>query len=419
MKVIDLPIEYITVPKERFRPAHEQTVEEIMDSITRFGQLQPIIVESDNGMDWTLVDGLHRLVAASRLGHGTICAVERNETDPLFLREMELETNIRRKEMTWQERTYALSELHKIKQAQNPNWGTAQTAELVGASGRLVEVSEAVLITKMIELFPEIGSAKNKAKALVMARTKAKLLTNAADASKNIIDYDEIAEKLWEGDSVELIKRVPSESIHAIITDPPFGIDFDNKSAGSISGMSSYTDDEKSYERLLTMAPDLHRVICKDGWLIWFLGISWYEHVKQTFRSVGFTVDEIPIIWDRSEGTTITRYPNKYFGRAYDIALHCHKGEPDMVIKNRPNIIRVAPVENAERELLVERPVGLYQELIQRLTHPGQRVADFFVGSGACLAAAAMLRRDFFGIELSPERRAVAMQKIRAHIPRE
>lgn len=407
----------IVVPEGRFRPADSQTVDEIVESIKKFGQLQPIIIEDIDDGEPILIDGLHRLEAIKKLGDRKVYAVHRQEVDILFVREMELETNIRRKEMTWQERTYALAELHKIRQSQDPTWGTTQTAEVARVRGP-AEVSEAVLITKMIDLFPEIGKAKNKSQALSMAHAKAKLVTAASEASRNIIDYEQLEPKLVLGDSVEVIKTLPDGFCHAIITDPPFGIGYDERVAGTAHSISDYKDDKDSYERLLTMAPHLYRVLKEDGWLVWFLGVSWYERVKTVFREAGFTVDEIPIIWDRSDGRTFTNRPDRYFTRAYDIALHCFKGNPTMVIKSRPNVIRVAPVEGSDRELLVERPVGLYQELIQRLTHPGQRVVDFFAGSGSCLAAAAMLKRDFFGVELSPERRAVALKKISAHIPR-
>jgi len=165
------------------------------------------------------------------------------------------------------------------------------------------------------------------------------------------------------------------------------------------------------------MAPDLYRVLHKDGWLVWFFGMTHYELVKKVMRSAGFSVDEIPIVWDRSQGRTFTNVPNKYFTKAYDVALHCFKGDPNIVLKNRPNIIPIPPIEGKERELCVERPVELYEELINRLTIPGQTVADFFVGSGSCPAAAAKLKRNYMGVELNPERRAAAIQKIQAYTP--
>jgi DNA modification methylase len=165
------------------------------------------------------------------------------------------------------------------------------------------------------------------------------------------------------------------------------------------------------------MAPDMYRVLKPNAFAIWFLGISWYERCKDAFRAAGFTVDEIPIIWDRSDGRTFTSRPDRWFGRGYDIALHMVKGEPRLAQTGKHNIIRVTPVPSSERDVLVERPVELYQELIRRTTIEGEIVADFFVGGGGCPAAAASLRRGYFGVEMSEERRAKGITKIRAYTP--
>lgn len=412
MKIHTKLLSEIKIPEGRFREADNATVEKIAQSYLKFGQLQPIIVDYQGN----LVDGLHRLTAAQLNGMTEIDCVFVEELDELFLREMELEVNIQRKEMTWLEREKAIAALHKIKVQRDPNWGQAQTQAVVGAA-RQADVSQAIQLTKMIELFPELEKAKSKNQALSWAKSKAKSMLRVDEVKDNKIDYGFISEKIHLGDSVEFIKTLPDGFINAVITDPPFGINYDNRKSGTAGSLTDYEDSEDSYERLLSMAPDLYRVIKPDGWLIWFMGISWYDRCKTVFRDAGFIVDEIPVIWDRSDGRAFTTRPDRYFGRVYDVALHCIKGNPEIIQRSKPNIIRVAPVGNSERETLVERPVELYAELIRRLTVPGELVADFFVGSGSCPAAAASLGRDFLGCEQNDERRSYAITKIKAHIP--
>jgi DNA modification methylase/ParB-like chromosome segregation protein Spo0J len=414
MKTHTISISDIVIPNGRFREAKGSRVQSIAASMLKFGQLQPIILDRD----MRLVDGLHRLTAAKANGFNVIEAVFRDEADSVFLREIELEVNIQREEMTWLEREKAIAELHQLRVQQDPNWGQTQTQQLIG-SDRRSDVTDALKLVRMIEVFPEIAKAKNKAQAMSWAEHKASQIMRVVEVKNNKADFGPIEERVVLGDSVEVIKTIPDEMFNAVITDPPFGIDYDRRSDGEIGTLSAYEDSAESYERLLSMAPDLYRVIKPDGWLIWFLGISWYERAKTVFRQVGFIVDEIPIIWDRSEGRCFTTRPDRYFGRAYDIALHCIKGNPQVVQRSKPNIIRVAPVGTSERELLVERPVELYAELIRRLTLKGESVADFFVGSGSCLAAAAKLQREYFGVELDPERRAYAIKKIKAYTQEE
>lgn len=403
-----VPLDSIRVSKERFREDNGD-IESLAVSILKFGQLEPIILDEDN----ELIAGFRRLSACRLNGADSVWAVHKGDVDDLLAREIELEENIQRKQMTPAEEVKAIAELHNIKTRQDPNWGQVQTAEATGVQRS--QVSAAVKYAQMIDLFPELKEAKSIRQLQSWADAKAASIGRVVEVRDNRIDYEAIEAKILLGDSTEVIKQVPSETFHAIITDPPFGIDYDERIAGTIGSVSDYEDSSASYERLLGMAPDLFRVLRPNGWLIWFLGISWYQRAKEVFRASGFVVDEVPIIWDRSDGRSHTARPDRYMAKAYDIALHCIKGSPEMVQRDKPNVIRIPPVETATTS--VERPVELYAELIRRLTVPGELVADFFVGSGSCPAACASLGRDYFGVEQDVERRAYALKKIRAHTP--
>lgn len=414
MQVQMVAVEDVVVPSGRFRAADEKTVAGIVESLERFGQLQPIIIEKD----MSLVDGLHRLEAMKKSGCANIAAVFSEDADDLFLREMELEVNIRRKEMTWQERERAIVALHEMKMSTDPTWTAAQTSALANTYGGET-ISRSIKLVKMMDAFPELATAKSVHQATSWGNAKAAAVLRVFEVKNNTIDFSDIESKIVLGDSVEVIKSVPDNSFRAIITDPPFGVNYDNRVTAKIGTISDYEDSEDSYERLLSMAPDLYRVLKEDGWLIWFFGISWYSRVKEVFRDVGFIVDEIPVIWDRSDGRTYTTRPDRYFGRGYDVALHCIKGSPEMIQRSKSNVLRIPPLTASDKELLVERPVELYEELIRRLTVPGEKVADFFVGSGSCPAACAKLGRDYFGVERDAERRAFAIQKIFANTPQQ
>lgn len=406
MRVVDVVVRYDRIREDLGDIAALQA------SIDRFGQLQPIIIDENNA----LIDGFRRFTAHKLSGRTEILAIRQTNVDELMSRELELETNIMRKDMTWQERAKGISELDRIKRERNPNWSQALTAAAAGGVNQR-EISQSIMLTKMAEIFPEIAEAKNLNQALNIAKSKAKQVMRHKDVQANPEVFGDAESRIWHGDSVELIKDIPDESFNAIVTDPPFGVDYDSRVAGTIGDASAYEDDKASYLRILSMAPDMFRVLKKDGWLVFFCGISWYQKVKETFQDAGFHVDEIPIIWDRTEGRTFTNRPDRYFTRGYDIAIHAFKGEPHLAVRGRNNIFRIAPVGTADRELLVERPVELYAEIIRHLTIPGESVADFFVGSGSCPAAAASIGRQYFGCELDAGRRATAIQKIVAHTP--
>jgi DNA modification methylase len=404
-------IDSVKVDRKRFRDATGD-MEGLAQSILTFGQLQPIVLQKDG----ELVAGFRRLSAHKLNGMSEIDAVYLDDIDEIAAREIELEENIQREQMTWQEQQLAIAEIHRLKQARDPNWGRVQTQQVIGAK-RAADVSDAIKLTNAFELFPELKNAKSKGQAMNWLDTKVKQVARVIEVKNNHADFADIESKILLGDSVELIKTVPDEHFDAIITDPPFGVDYDARTAGTEGSLNAYQDDAASYRRILTMAADTYRVAKPNSFLVWFFGISWYQEVVDAFSKAGWVVDPVPLIWDRRQGRTFTNRPDHLFNKAYDVAIHAYKGDPKMVKQGLPNIVSVAPVAAGEREFMVERPLDLYRHYIEALTIPGQRVLDCFVGSGSCPAACASLKRDYIGFELNPERRAGAIQKIRANTP--
>jgi site-specific DNA-methyltransferase (adenine-specific) len=411
-KIHELPLTAVKVTRRREREELGD-IEELAISIAKFGLLQPIVVDDDN----ELIAGFRRFTAHQQNGAVTILAIRQKDIDEATAKELELEENFRRKDMTTYERVKGLAELHRLRTEKDPNWNQVKTAQLAGGGTSQRDVSQAVSLNKMMDLFPELRKAKSINQAQNWAKAKAASVQRVIEVKENPKDYADIESKLILGDSVEVIKTIADETFHAIITDPPFGIGYEDRTAGNTDSVTAYEDDEAKYRRILSMAPDMYRVLKPNGWCVWFLGMTWYQEAKETFRAAGFTVDEIPIIWDRSAGRCFTTRPDRWFPKGYDIALHMLKGEPKMAKPLKSNILAVAPVPTEDREQSVERPVELYKALINALTIPGEKVADFFAGSGSCPAACEETKRDWFAVEKSPERRARAIQKIKAYTP--
>lgn len=148
----ELPIEQILV-EDRQRIDHTNT-DGLKESIQTLGLIQPIVLEllpdgHDSGCVARLIAGGRRLLFSKELGYtslyrGVTCTVGRPgyvlscELPKDVLRELELEENVRRKPMSWQERALGLADLHRLKLIRyggtGQEWGHKETGELLGVS---------------------------------------------------------------------------------------------------------------------------------------------------------------------------------------------------------------------------------------------------------------------------------------------
>ncbi len=82
----------------------------LMNSLKKFGQLNPIILDSRK----RLIAGARRLEAAKRLGWNTIKAIIIEDPTEIEKIEIELEENIQRKELTGEEVARGMKRLEKL-----------------------------------------------------------------------------------------------------------------------------------------------------------------------------------------------------------------------------------------------------------------------------------------------------------------
>lgn len=121
----------------------------IKDSLSRFGTIQPLVLEPRPDGTYRLVAGGRRLKFLTELGHTTLYHASTYDAQrPGYvlgaelskdqMHELELEENIRRKAMSWQEQAIAIADLHALKSRRNAMegaaWGVRQTGELLGVS---------------------------------------------------------------------------------------------------------------------------------------------------------------------------------------------------------------------------------------------------------------------------------------------
>ena len=114
-----------------------ESIEKYKDKLPKTGGLiHPIVVNSDG----TLVAGGRRLEAHRALGRSEVAVIYAEDLDDHTLKELELEENVQRYQMTWQEEVMMVYDIHRIRVRDAINnreqWGQRET-------GRLLNISQA------------------------------------------------------------------------------------------------------------------------------------------------------------------------------------------------------------------------------------------------------------------------------------
>lgn len=114
-------------------------IQGLAESIKRYGIIHPPVVSRNpDNISYTLVAGGRRTAACLHLGYTEIEVNFREELSLEDIHELELEENLRRKSLTWQEHVLAIDDLHskRCRKAalSGSEWFRDMTGEMLGCS---------------------------------------------------------------------------------------------------------------------------------------------------------------------------------------------------------------------------------------------------------------------------------------------
>jgi DNA modification methylase/ParB-like chromosome segregation protein Spo0J len=413
-------------------------IEELAASIARFGLLTPIVLDNENN----LIAGHRRILAAKSLGHPDILYRRMEALDPIVRQELELEENIRRKDLEWQEEVVGLYKLYMAKQerygekgnplSENGGYGIEEAArELDRATG---SISMDLALAKALKEYPDLIEEKTKSSAFKRYRRMKETALRAELAKRKqgedhgqLVEDEEdyqgeeeaqteaptfvrqpIRKAVWKGigvfyhaDSRDVLRGLPEDSVDLIVTDPPYGIGlYKEGSAVSSSKFAEsqgamYDDDPKTIMDMLDET-FMHaaRLLKPDGHAYIFFHMTRYEPVYLMLKRHFGECEATPLIWLKQ--TTGIGDPTRSWIYTYEPCFWVNRGR--ILVKPQPfNTLKYDTV--GKKIHSVEKPVALMRHLVEASAVKGEIVLDPFAGSGSTLVAAAQLGCRFIGIE--------------------
>lgn len=230
-------------------------------------------------------------------------------------------------------------------------------------------------------------------------------------------------QQVWQGDSIELVKKFKPGRINCIITDPPFGVDNQSNMAVTEAGKANarkIANDESPEQALdvfwkvmdnlllsLTDEADIyiftsHQVLAE--WLV-MCDIKMKKH--------GITRSGI-LIWQK-DGPGMGDL-DAAWGMAHEFILYYKKGRRlrSSGVTRRSGVLHVPQLRPSDLIHPHEKPPALLEQLIRWSTDEGDWLVDPFGGSASLARAARNVDRNCVCIELDEENARRSRERLEA-----
>ena len=434
--MIKLRLSEIIVPpdRQRFTALDKTRVTELTESFKSIGQMHPITVRRESNQ-WLLVAGFRRLTArlacadsVIRCGHGNsleaqeIAAIDWGELDLLTRGRMELEENVLRVDLSFQERAKAVAALYNVKVAEAKRDGLAYTAADLAADSRLGsgkdKIAEAASMLQVARHLhdPEVASAPDLKSAVKIIDRKMRGEELASLRERHLAEAETAGcpHALVQGDwrDPNVMAQLPKESFDVLCIDPPYGEDankFGSQGTKPGTGGHQYDDDAGYFDELLSRVPVVAGILLKSEAHVYVFcaSVSDWERWKLTFELEGFEVWPRPLIWVKTRGIA----PRPLHGprNSYEVILFASRGgkQTEQLMND---VIQVGNVH--EPVHAAQKPVELYVNLLSRSVRPGNMVLDLFAGSGTIFPAASQVHAVAWGVERSHQYYDIALSRM-------
>lgn len=428
---------YIAVGEVKIGPNRQRRffdpakMHEFADAIAERELFHPIVLRIV-GEDYVLVAGERRLRAVTDLAElgtgikhdgeavplGCIPYTLLSELDELAAEEAELEENIHREDLSWQERAAACARIAALRTKQAIARGEAAptTAAIAlevrgSAEGVNQETTRREIIVARHLDNPAVKAAKSVDEAFkILRKEEAKEKSRELGASVGRT-FTANAHTLLNEDSIAWAGKQAGGQFDVILTDPPYGMGADEfgDSGGIAAGAHAYVDDYETFMRAATaIAFDGFNLAKEQAHLYCFCDPDNFSQLKALCTEAGWNVFRTPLIWYKRHGARAP-WPEQGPQRKYEMILYAVKGK-------RPVLRMAGDVLDfpADDQLghAAQKPVALFQELLSRSCLPGNSVLDLFCGTGPIFGAAHALKVRATGIELDTAHYGIAVKRL-------
>lgn len=455
------------------RQRREIDTSDLDESIRRNGVIQPIIVRPRRISDEPgtrpeassiLVAGERRYTASLKAGHKSIPIVHLQDLPPDKARIVELEENVKRRELPWRDEVSAIGELHLCYLAENPDHTQDLTAKALSLSpstmsiisrvfrdlaspkiARATTCREAYNILKRVDeramedavsdlmdasttISEEIDTKRAEPKAeptLVLTPAVPVTVGEMAAQIQRPLAPSQMAQYVKPKikpaeDSIllaDFIKWAPTYAgprFNLIHCDFPYGIEAFGGPMSGADKWETYDDTAGSYWGLLrALAANMDRLCAPSAHMFFWFSMEWYQETLDFFEdNMGdWTVQPFPLIWHKNDNVGVLPDSTRGPRRVYETALFASRG--DRLIMKPISNLKAAPTDKKHHHSTKPEPV--LEHFFQMTVDENTKLLDPTCGSGSALRAAESMGATYvLGLESSPEHCENARKALRS-----
>lgn len=200
--------------------------------------------------------------------------------------------------------------------------------------------------------------------------------------------------RIYCGDSLELMKSIPDKSIDLVLTDPPYGIGESNE-RNLTRGCLAVNTNHGNYEWDKKRISDISDVLRVSKNQIIFGGNYYTDFL---------TPSSCWIVWDKDNGATDFA-DCELAWTSFKTAVRKFKWKWQGMLQE----------DMSEKEIHyhpTQKPLALMKWILDKYSKPDDIILDPFCGSGTTCLAAEMLGRKWIGIDISRKYYQIAEKRI-------
>lgn len=423
-------------------------IDDLIPSVRERGILMPIIIEPYTGegaFEFKLIAGERRLTTAKFLEMSGIPARLFENLSDLDRQLIEFEENVKRSDLTWQERAEAALRIHSIYEAQaqargDEDWSETKSAQAagVGDSWFINSIAAAEALArgdKAISECPTLAAAvtiiqrrrERAAQAFVasvleteeeIAPTQGvEVQGTSALSTEDFVPGEPVPEaaplpvavkaepsfEIRHGDMVEILANWKGRRFNFLHCDLPYGVPLNGMAnQGAFEGGGYESNPDIYFHLLGELAKSWDKFMLPQAHIMFWISMEFYTETMEFFETKmpWLKMQKTPLTWLKTDNKGIIPDALRGPRRICEVALFGSSGDRKIV---KP-IGNGYPCPSAKEIHTNEKPQPMLNHFLSMFVDETTRILDPTCGSGSAIRSAQFLGASYgLGLEHNPE----------------